>query len=254
MNWLGKVEEVRQITSLEKWVHLTLKRRYVELATLEEKLWRHRAKFRCEIKGDRNTRYFHSLATASKRTNVIPKIEHEGQHYTSQQDKARVFWNFYVQLMGKQSDTLPALRWDNLYETTHNLQELSKDVIVQEIERVINEWPSNKSPGPDEFSGEFFKEFRDVLLPDLHKVIIEVLDKGWDLDKLNTSYLVLIPKKDAAKMPKDFRPISLIHGRQKIVSKILANRLQPYMQHLVGDNQSGFIKGRQITEGFLYAQ
>lgn len=33
-----------------------------------------------------------------------------------------------------------------------------------------------------------------------------------------------------------------------------SKRLQPHIQHLVKDNQTGFVKGRQITEGFLYAQ
>jgi hypothetical protein len=69
MDWIGKVQEVRRITQLEKWMHLILKRRYAELSILEEDIWRQRPKVKWEINGDQNTRYFYSLATSSKRTN-----------------------------------------------------------------------------------------------------------------------------------------------------------------------------------------
>ena len=42
---------------------------------------------------------------------------------------------------------------------------------------------------------------------------------------LNVSFLALIPKKSDAVEVKDFRPISLVGGMYKILSKVLANRL-----------------------------
>lgn len=36
LDWIGKVEEVRGISQLEKWVKITIKRRYLELHVLEE--------------------------------------------------------------------------------------------------------------------------------------------------------------------------------------------------------------------------
>lgn len=254
IDWLGKVEENRSITSLEKWMHVKLKRRYVELSLMEEEIWRQRAKIRWENKGDRNTRYFHSLASAKKRGNNIPALEHEGKTVRSQKGKADIFWKIYQELMGTQSEQLPLLNWSNLYGNNTVTQELTQPVSEEEIIKVINDWPSNKSPGPDGFTGEFYKEFQDVLLPDLHRVITRVLEDGLTLEQLNTSYIVLIPKKEDAKLPQDFRPISLVHGIQKIVSKILANRLQPIIPNIVNDSQTRFVKGRQITEGFLYAQ
>lgn len=254
MDWIGKVQEVRSITQLEKWVHTVIKRRYVDLSVMEEDIWKQRAKIRWESEGDRNTRYFHSLATSSKRNNAIHVIEHQGQMHRTQAAKAQVFWNFYADLMGKESDELPQMNWENLYSPVQNLQQLVQPITEEEIISTINEWPSNKSPGPDGFTGEFYKEFKDVLIPDLHKVIRDTLENGLNLDQLNTSYIVLIPKKEEAKNPQHFRPISLLHGIQRIVSKVLANRLQPYIGHLVQDSQTGFVKGRQITEGFLYAQ
>jgi hypothetical protein len=74
------------------------------------------------------------------------------------------------------------------------------------------------------------------------------------LQPLNSSYVVLIPKLAGSTEPKDFCPINLIHGVQRIFSKILASRMQTVVDQLVDHNQTGFIRGRQITESFLYAQ
>lgn len=52
----------------------------------------------------------------------------------------------------------------------------------------------------------------------------------------------------------DFRPISLIHGIAKIVSKLLLLRLAPHLRDLVSPCQSAFIKGRSIHENFMYVR
>ena len=52
----------------------------------------------------------------------------------------------------------------------------------------------------------------------------------------------------------DFRPISLTHSIAKLVSKLLANWLAPYLNQLVSRAQSAFIKRRSIHDNFLYTQ
>jgi hypothetical protein len=37
---------------------------------------------------------------------------------------------------------------------------------------------------------------------------------------LNAAYITLVPKKEVAEQPKDFRPISLVHSFAKLVRKI----------------------------------
>ncbi|WVZ90056.1 hypothetical protein U9M48_036389 [Paspalum notatum var. saurae] len=55
-------------------------------------------------------------------------------------------------------------------------------------------------------------------------------------------------------MVKDFRPISLIHSFAKLVTKILANRLTLLLAGLVSNNQSAFVRGRNIHDNFLLVQ
>jgi hypothetical protein len=74
------------------------------------------------------------------------------------------------------------------------------------------------------------------------------------LGMLNSAYLALLPKRDVALSARDFRPISLIHSFAKLVTKMLANRLGPYLQELVASNQSAFVRGRSIHDNFMLVQ
>jgi hypothetical protein len=58
----------------------------------------------------------------------------------------------------------------------------------------------------------------------------------------------LIPKKDSPSCVNDYRPISLHNNSLKMLTKIMANRLQQVIQLVVHSNQYDFIKGRTIQD------
>ena len=67
-----------------------------------------------------------------------------------------------------------------------------------------------------------------------------------DIEGINKSYITLIPNTGNPETVTDFRPISLMNVSPKILSKILADRLQGEIINLVHKNQYGFIKSRTI--------
>ena len=111
------------------------------------------------------------------------------------------------------------------------------------------------APGPDGFTGLFFKECWEIIKHDLTAALNQLYNmnvQGFDL--LNSANIFLLPKKmDAAKVG-DYRPISLIHSIAKIFSKLLANILSSHLNTLVSKCQSAFIKHRCIQDNFLYIQ
>jgi hypothetical protein len=71
---------------------------------------------------------------------------------------------------------------------------------------------------------------------------------------VNSALIILLLKKPRAEEVRDFRPISLIHGIAKWVSKVISNRLGPLLPQMVGAHQSAFMHGRYLHYNFMMVQ
>jgi hypothetical protein len=65
---------------------------------------------------------------------------------------------------------------------------------------------------------------------------------------------VLDPKTVCPQKISEYRPINLIHSFTKIISKLMPNRLSPELQHIIANNQTTFIKKRNIHDSFMFVQ
>ena len=81
----------------------------------------------------------------------------------------------------------------------------------------------------------------------------EFYDQRSFAKSLNTTFLVLIPKKGGDEDLGDFRPISLLGGLYKLLAKVLAIRLKKVLGKVVSEDQNEFVKGRQILDASLIA-
>jgi hypothetical protein len=70
----------------------------------------------------------------------------------------------------------------------------------------------------------------------------------------SSSFLALLPKEPGASSLDLFRPISLCHISYKILSKIIANRLNSLLNLLILPIQGGFVVGRHIWDNFILVQ
>lgn len=86
------------------------------------------------------------------------------------------------------------------------------------------EMPTDKAPGPDGFTGLFFRSAWQLIKEDIMKAFQAIwsLD-GWSFCLVNQAYMVLLRKKHDASTIGDYRPISLIHGFAKLLTRVLAH-------------------------------
>lgn len=81
----------------------------------------------------------------------------------------------------------------------------------------------------------------------------ELQDRSFLDWRLKNIFIALIPKKDTVEEIKDLRPISLVHGVYKIISKVLGERFKSTFSSIIFSEQTAFIKKRQILDGVLVA-
>lgn len=69
----------------------------------------------------------------------------------------------------------------------------------EEVWEAIKASPAEKAPGPDEFSGVFYRSCWSIIKGDIMAVFSSFynLTRG-DFGKLNTALVILLPKKDGA--------------------------------------------------------
>ena len=109
---------------------------------------------------------------------------------------------------------------------------------VTSTETVMKKLPTNKSPGPDGFTGEFYQTFRAGVTPLILKLFQRAAEGGTFPNSFcESTTITLIPKPDKDVTQKF--TISLINTCAKILSTI--NHFQQHTESIIHHDQVGFI-------------
>lgn len=124
-------------------------------------------------------------------------------------------------------------------------EQLETPITALELSGALKVMQSGKCPGPDGFPVEFYRCFQNKLA----LVLIDMFNESFMTVKfpptLNQASISLILKKDKDPLScSSYRPISLLNVDFKILSKMLALRLETVLPDIISPDQMGFVKNR----------
>ena len=190
-----------------------------------------------------------------EKTQINRSRNEKGEVTTDTAEIQRIMRDYYKQLYANKMDNLEEM--DKLLEM-HNILKLNQEemenmirpITSTEIETVIKNFPKNKSPGQDDFTGKFYQTFREKLTPILLKLFQNNTERRTFPNSFYDVTITLIPKldKDVTK-EENYRATSLMNIDANNLHKILANRIQQHFKRIIQHDQVGFISGMQ---GFFY--
>jgi hypothetical protein len=114
---------------------------------------------------------------------LINRIRNEKGNITTEPEEIQnTIRSYYQRLYSTKEENLDEMdKFLDRYQVPklnqYQINDLNSSIFPKEMEAVINSLPTNKSPGPDGFSAEFYQTFKEdlitVLLKLLHKIETE---------------------------------------------------------------------------------
>ncbi|XP_057791433.1 uncharacterized protein LOC131008538 [Salvia miltiorrhiza] len=202
--------------------------------------------------GDRNTTFFHKALRQRKSGLVISHLNIAGAVVYEQSVIERHIVEHFTTLFSQWAASSVDLvdieaNIDLQVNEDHNrgLIEIPYD---EEITAAVHDMEASSAPGPDGFSGVFFHRCWDIVKEDTIRVVRCFFLSSYLPNGCNANTLVLIPKVEAVASVLDLRLIILSNFFFKIISKVMAVRLNRVASDIVSQNQFGFISGRSIHD------
>ena len=176
------------------------------------------------------------MANAHFRKNTLARIKINGVWLFAERELREGISHAFQTLL---TDNLSwRAELDGLFFFTLNLNDsrnLELPFREKEVFTTLNDMEGDKALGPDDFTLAFWQNSWQFVKAEIMELFHDFFVSETFTRSLNTTFLVLIPKKGEAEDLKDFRPISLLGSRYKLLAKVLANRLKKVVDTVFSD-------------------
>ncbi|GJS99508.1 RNA-directed DNA polymerase, eukaryota, reverse transcriptase zinc-binding domain protein [Tanacetum coccineum] len=215
----GKIEE-------KSWSVL---KDYQEAIQEEYSLLCQKAKVEWLKEGDINTAYIHkTIKERVHRGRIMTIRNEEGDRFVNEDVATQIVKHFEV-FLGQSKE-------------------------VQSLAKRQNIFINKRIQKHQDYTARFYKSACSIVGKEICQAIKEFFLNGKLLGEVNATLISLVPKIHVPDRVSDFRPIACCNVLYKCISKILTSRIKGVFGKLVGENQSAFTEGRQITDNILLSQ
>jgi hypothetical protein len=155
---LDIAEESRTLSDEERRLRNELKFRCLGLASLNRTIIRQRSKLLYLAEGDANTKKFSFASLPSEKgKNAVTSLTVEGTELVQNEEMASALFSHFDNLLGQPFERLGSIELQAAGVPTADFAQLDVMFSEQEVWETIASLPSDKAPGPDGFTGLFYK-------------------------------------------------------------------------------------------------
>ena len=148
--------------------------------------------------GDRNSKYFHAVASQRRKSNEILKLkDSSGIWHSQQSDLERVATDYFQSMF-------TSVFTSSFQQVIHHVREvvtldmnntLLADFTPDEVKRALFQMNPTKVPGLDGMNPLFFQMYQHIVGTDVSNAVLCCISFGNILQSINYSHITLIPKK-----------------------------------------------------------
>ncbi|KAK1321772.1 hypothetical protein QJS10_CPA03g01344 [Acorus calamus] len=228
----------------------TARMQYQSVLKTEEGFLRQKSRQQWLQLGDKNSKYFYASIKARSSRNTISCLRTTGGDLCTDPTFIKdSIVSYFTELLNRESgrQVSPLCFPRNISMSQNDM--LTENITVEEVKLAVFSLKALSSPGPDGFPARFYQRFWLQISDDLLLAIQHFFEHGYLLRQISNSFISLIPKTANAESLDGYRPISLCNTLYKIITKIMATRLQKSLPSIISPHQTAFVKGRKTPYG-----
>ncbi|RVW39400.1 hypothetical protein CK203_099500 [Vitis vinifera] len=221
-------ENKRILTVEETELKKEAKENYRKWVIMEETHWRQLSREIWLKEGDRNTGFFHRMASAHRRNNSLERIKINGEWLLEEQEIREGISNALKNLLSEDTRwkaDIGRLQLDQISQ--QEVENLERPFTEDEIHVALMEMNGDKALGSNGFTMAFWQSCWEFIKEEILEMFKDFYEHSSFLKSLNNTFLLL--------------------------AKVLANRLKKVVGKVVSTSQNAFVRGRQILDASLIA-
>jgi len=208
---------------------------------------------------EKPTRKFCKLGKNTNTVDDIRQIQKPGGgEFRTDEERAEYVRSFYANLYKKKIDRVIEIEnfftedeWTKVRDEGRKLDEgvkesLEGEITLEELTKSMKSSNLSSCPGWDGISYKCLSKLWEYIKIPLLNMANESFEKGELSPTLRTALIKLIPKGKNNSKVGDWRPISLLPTSYKIISGVVALRLEIALPHIIGRAQKGFLKYKNM--------
>ena len=256
---ISEIENLeREEIKIENNIRITAKQNEL-LELREKKMQGHYVRSRAQWlpEGEKPSKYFCSLEKGNYINKTLKRLKrNDGTYISNQKNILAEFQKYYKKLFNSNDNQMeePDLKqllnkMDTNKLSKDQAESLEGELKLTELNTVLKNMKHNKCPGIDGLPSEFLKVFWSRIKYWVLRALNHSFSKGTMPLSLRQCIITCLPKPGKQRdLISNWRPLSILSVIYKLASGAIANRIKPFLNFLISNEQTGFVPDRFIGD------